>query len=74
MRRGQALYEQAVCLTEPETGATLVVCRVTVQGRTLPRNGDTELHILTVTYSDQFAGDRGSGCIDLRAVRGSLDA
>jgi hypothetical protein len=45
--RGQALYEQAVCLTEPETGATLVIRRITVQLRTPTRQGEIELHILT---------------------------
>jgi hypothetical protein len=45
--KGQALYEQAVCLTEPETGATLVVRRITVQLRTPTRDGDTEIHLLT---------------------------
>jgi hypothetical protein len=45
--RGQALYEPAVCLTEPETGATLVVRRITVQLLTPTRDGATELHILT---------------------------
>ena len=41
--RGQALYEQAGCLTEPETGATLLVRRITVQLRTPTRQGETEL-------------------------------
>jgi Transposase DDE domain len=45
--RGQALYEQAVCLTEPATGATLVVRRITVQLLTPTRQGETELHLLT---------------------------
>jgi len=45
--KGQALYEQAVWLTEPETGLTLVVRRITVQWRTPTRDGETELHILT---------------------------
>jgi hypothetical protein len=45
--RGQALYEQAVCLTEPDTGATLVVRRITVQLHTPTRQGETELHLLT---------------------------
>jgi DDE family transposase len=45
--RGQALYEQVVCLTEPDTEATLVVRRLTVQLLTPTRDGETELHILT---------------------------
>ena len=45
--RGQALYEQAVRLTEPDTGATLVVRRITVQLLTPTRHGETEIHILT---------------------------
>jgi len=45
--RGQALYEQALDLTEPDTGATLVVRRITVVLHTPTRPGETELHILT---------------------------
>lgn len=45
--KGQALYEQLLSLTEPDTGATLVVRRITVQLHTPTRDGDTELHILT---------------------------
>jgi len=45
--RGQALYEQAVRVTEPDTGATLIVRRITVQLHTPTRQGETELHILT---------------------------
>jgi hypothetical protein len=45
--RGRALYEQTLCLTEPDTGATLLVRRITVQVRTPTRQGDPELHILT---------------------------
>jgi Transposase DDE domain len=45
--RGQALYEQAVCLTEADTGATLVVRRITVPLLTPTRQGETELQILT---------------------------
>jgi hypothetical protein len=45
--KGQALYEQTFCLTEPDTGATLVVRRITVQLLTPTRDGATELHILT---------------------------
>ena len=45
--RGQALYEQAVSLTEPGTGMTLVVRRITVQLLTPTRDGEVELHILT---------------------------
>lgn len=45
--RGQALYEQTLCVTEPETGATLGVRRITVELHTPTRDGDTEIHILT---------------------------
>lgn len=45
--RGQALYEQALCLTETDTGATLVVRRITVEVSTPTRQGETEIHILT---------------------------
>jgi Transposase DDE domain len=45
--RGQALYEQTLCVTEPDTGEMLGVRRITVQLHTPTRDGDTELHILT---------------------------
>jgi Transposase DDE domain len=45
--KGQALYEQTLCLAEPDTGATLVVRRISVQLRTPTRDGDTELPLLT---------------------------
>jgi hypothetical protein len=45
--RGQALYEQAMRVTEPDTGATLILRRITVQLHTPTRQGETELHILT---------------------------
>jgi hypothetical protein len=45
--RGQALYEQTIGVTEPDTGATLVVRRITVQLHAPTRDGETELHILT---------------------------
>jgi hypothetical protein len=45
--RGQALYEQTLCVMEPDTGEMLVVRRVTVQLLVPTRDGDTELHILT---------------------------
>jgi hypothetical protein len=45
--RGQALYEQALCVTEADTGATLVVRRITVELSTPTRQGETELHLLT---------------------------
>lgn len=45
--RGQARYEQALCLTEPDTGATLLVRRITVMLHTPTRQGESEIHILT---------------------------
>jgi hypothetical protein len=45
--RGQARYEQARCLTEADTGAPLVVRRITVAFATPTRQGETELHLLT---------------------------
>jgi hypothetical protein len=45
--RGQALYEPVGCLPEPDTGATLVVRRITVQWLTPTRAGETALHMLT---------------------------
>jgi IS4 transposase len=45
--RGQALYEQALCVTETDTGATLVVRRITVELHTPTRQGETEIYALT---------------------------
>ncbi len=45
--RGQVLYEQALCITETDTGATLVVRRITVELHTPTRQGETEIHVLT---------------------------
>jgi len=45
--RGQALYEQALGLTEADTGATLVVRRLTIELLNPTRQGETELHLLT---------------------------
>jgi hypothetical protein len=45
--RGQALYEQALGVTETDTGATLVVRRIPVELSTPTRQGETELHLLT---------------------------
>jgi hypothetical protein len=45
--RGQVLYEQTLCLTEADTGATLIVRRITVELPTPTRQGEPELHILT---------------------------
>jgi hypothetical protein len=45
--RGQALYEQALCLTEADTDATLMVRRITVELHSPTRQGETEIHILT---------------------------
>ena len=45
--RGQALYEQAVSLTEPDTGVTLVVRQITVELHAPTRQGEREIHILT---------------------------
>jgi IS4 transposase len=45
--RGQALYEQALGVTETDTGATLLVRRITVELHTPTRQGETELHLLT---------------------------
>jgi hypothetical protein len=46
-RRGRDIYEQAVCLTDPETGETLNARRITIILEKPTRDGETELHILT---------------------------
>jgi hypothetical protein len=45
--RGQALYEQTLGVTETDTGAPLVVRRITVELSTPTHQGETEIHILT---------------------------
>jgi hypothetical protein len=45
--RGQTLYEQALCMTETDTGATRMVRRITVELATPTRQGETEIHLLT---------------------------
>lgn len=45
--RGCRLYEQALCLTEADTGATLVVRRITIELLKPTTQGETEIHILT---------------------------
>jgi hypothetical protein len=46
-RRGRDIYEQAVCLTNPETGETLNARRITIVLEKPTSDGETELHILT---------------------------
>lgn len=41
------VYEQAIQLTDPETGATRTWRRITVELKTPTRDGDRELHLLT---------------------------
>lgn len=41
------VYEQAVILTDPQTGAEMTVRRITVRLSSATRDGDTELHLLT---------------------------
>jgi hypothetical protein len=45
--RGSRLYEQALCLTEADTGNTLVVRRITIELRKPTTQGETAIHILT---------------------------
>ena len=41
------VYEQAMALTNPATGATLLVRRITVELKQPTRDGETEIHVLT---------------------------
>jgi hypothetical protein len=41
------VYEQSMEITDPKTGATLAIRRITVKLYQPTRDGDTELHILT---------------------------
>jgi IS4 transposase len=45
--RGRKIYEQAVCLTDPETGQTFTARRITIALDKPNKDGDTELHILS---------------------------
>lgn len=45
--RGRAIYEQAVLLTDAESGETLTARRVTIQLDKPTKDGDLEIHILT---------------------------
>jgi IS4 transposase len=45
--RGRDIYEQAICLTDPETGETFTARRITIILDKPNKDGDTELHILT---------------------------
>jgi hypothetical protein len=46
-RRGRKIYEQTVCLTDPETGETFTARRITIKLDKPTKDGETELHILT---------------------------
>jgi IS4 transposase len=45
--RGRRVYEQAACLTDPATGETLVVRRITLVLDQPTKRGETEIHLLT---------------------------
>lgn len=45
--RGRDIYEQAVCLSDPETGETFTARRITIALDKPNKDGETELHILS---------------------------
>lgn len=45
--KGRAIYEQAICLTDPQTGDTMLARRITIALAQPTKKGETELHILT---------------------------
>jgi hypothetical protein len=45
--RGRDIYEQAVCLNDPDTGETFTARRITIALDKPTKHGETELHILT---------------------------
>jgi IS4 transposase len=45
--KGRWIYEQSVCLTDPQTGETLVGRRITIPLEQPNERGETELHVLT---------------------------
>lgn len=46
-KKGRAIYEQAIRLTDPETGETLTARRITIALAQPTSKGETELHLLT---------------------------
>lgn len=51
-------YEQALLVTEPKTGAELILRRVTVKLKTPTRDGDRELHLLSNLPADEAAAQK----------------
>jgi hypothetical protein len=45
--RGRDIYEQAICLNDPETGEIFTARRITIALDKPNKDGETELHILT---------------------------
>ena len=45
--KGRPIYEQTICLTDPETGETLNARRITIVLDKPTKQGETEIHILT---------------------------
>ncbi len=45
--RGREIYEQAICLTDPESGESFTARRITIILDKPNKDGETELHILT---------------------------
>jgi IS4 transposase len=45
--RGRPVYEQTICLTDPDTGETLTIRRITIKLSKPTSKGETEIHILT---------------------------
>jgi IS4 transposase len=45
--RGRKIYEQAACLTDPDTAEVFVARRITIELDKPNKDGETELHILT---------------------------
>jgi IS4 transposase len=45
--RGRDIYEQAICLSDPQTGETFTARRITIVLDKPNKDGETELHIVT---------------------------
>ena len=45
--RGRDIYEQAICLSDPETGETFTARRITIALDKPTKDGETELHVLS---------------------------
>lgn len=56
--RSGAVYEQAMCVQDPNSGETMRLRRITLKLKALTRDGDTELHLLSNVPGPRAAAPR----------------